>query len=109
MMAADFTDRWGHDKTSALEDTRQVFSQFLFLTIENRTRYAVVSGNEGATDTVVKIRGNGGAVVPLVMERVNGLHEPFHFTWRKIGRAPWNWELTHIDQPELSIDPNVSF
>jgi hypothetical protein len=109
MMAADFTDRWEHDRNSALEDARQVFSQFLFLTIENRTTYGTVYGTEGATRTVVKISGNGGAVAQMVMERVNGLHQPFHFTWRKSGKAPWNWELTHIDQPELNINPNVNF
>jgi hypothetical protein len=109
MIATDFTDRWDHNPNSAIEDARQVFSQFLFLTIENRTAVCVVHGNEGMTDTTVKISGNGSAVAQLVMEHVNGLHQPFRFTWRKSGRAPWNWELIHIDQPELSIDPNVSF
>ena len=109
MMAGDFKDRWGHDRNSALEDAREVFSQFLFLTVENRTTYSVVYGSEGGTDTVVKISGHGGAGAQLVMERVNGLHQPFHFSWRKSGQAPWNWELTRIDQSELNIDPNVSF
>jgi len=109
MMATDFADRWGHDQNSALEDARQVFSQFLFLTIENRAADGMVLGNEGETLSVVKISGNGGAGAQMVMERVNGLHQPFRFTWRKAGRMPWNWVLAHIDQPELNIDPNVSF
>jgi hypothetical protein len=109
MMAGDFQDRWGHDQSSALEDAREVFSQFLFLTIENRTTDCVISANEAETNTVVKISGRGGVGAQLVMERVNSLHQPFHFHWRKSGRTPWSWELTRLDQPELSIDPNVSF
>ena len=109
MMAGDFRDRWGHDQNSALEDARQVFSQFLFLTIENRTDLCERHGSDATTRTVVKISGNGGAVAQLVMERVNSLRQPFTFTWHKSGGAPWNWELTHIDQPELNIEQNVSF
>ncbi len=103
-MADDFADRWGHDKNSALEDAKQVFAQFLFLTIENRTDHCEVHGTEATTRTKVKISGQGGAVTQIVMERVNSLQEPFTFTWRKAGSAPWNWQLTHIDQPELNID-----
>ncbi|MEP6671343.1 MAG: hypothetical protein ABJF10_19430 [Chthoniobacter sp.] len=108
-LADDFTDRWAHDKNSALEDAKQVFSQFLFLTIENRTDNCDIRGTAATTRTRVKISGNGSAITQMVMERVNGLREPFVFTWRKAGSAPWDWQLTHIDQPELSIDPNVSF
>jgi hypothetical protein len=108
-LADDFTDRWGHDKNSALEDAQQVFAQFLFLTIENRTDNCDIRGTAATTRTRVKISGNGGAVAQMVMERVNGLSQPFLFTWRKVGSAPWSWQLTHIDQPELNIDPNVSF
>jgi hypothetical protein len=109
MMAADFTDRWNHNPNSALEDARQVFSQFLFITVENRTDACIVHDAEGNTDTTVKISGNGSPVAQLVMERVNGLHQPFRFTWRKAGGAPWDWKLIHIDQPELNIDPDASF
>lgn len=109
LIADDFTDRWGHDKNSALGDARDVFTQFLFLTIENRTDNCEMHGTEATTRTMVKISGNGGAVAQLVMERVNSLHEPFTFTWRKAGSAPWNWQLTRIDHPELNIDPSISF
>jgi hypothetical protein len=57
----------------------------------------------------VKISGNGGAVAQVVMERVNGLQQPFTFTWHKVGSAPWNWQLTHIDHPELNIEAGAGF
>ena len=108
-VAEDYSDRWGHTKKDALEAAREVFQQFLFLTIENRTDNCEILGNEGTTQTVVKVSGNGGPIGEVVMERVNSLHAPFSFTWRHVGKAPWNWELIRIDQSELNIDPNVSF
>jgi hypothetical protein len=104
MMAEGYTDRWEHSKTSAIDDAKQVFSQFLFVTVENRTDACNMRDKEATTHTRVKISGNGGAVAQMVMTRVNSLQQPFTFTWRKAGSAPWRWELTHIDQPELNID-----
>lgn len=109
MMAADFHDRWEHDRSSALEDAHQVFSQFVFVTIENRTESCDMREGEATAHTRVKISGNGGGVAQLVMSRVNSLQQPFTFTWRKVGSAPWQWELTRIDQPELNIDPSAGF
>ncbi len=106
-MADDFSDRWGHDKASAIDDAKQVFSQFIFVTLENRTDRCDVRDHEATANTKIKISGNGSGVAQLVMERVNGLQQPFVFTWRKVGSAPWEWQLTRIDQSELNIDPNV--
>lgn len=108
-LADDYSDRWNHNKASAVEDAQQVFSQFLFLTIESRTDRCEVRDKEASTSTRVKVSGNGGGVAQIVMERVNSLQQPFVFTWRKVGSAPWEWQLTHIDQPELNIDPSAGF
>ena len=93
-----------------MQDAREVFSQFLFLTIENRTDSCQMGrqSETATTHTVVKISGSGGPIAQMVMERVNGLSQPFTFTWRHVGRAPWHWELVHIDHPELNIDPNAA-
>lgn len=109
MLANDYTDRWSHDPNSALSDAREVFSHFLFLTIENRTNDCAWQGVEATAHTTVKISGNGDPLAQMVMEKVNTLREPFAFTWRRVGRAPWAWQLTHIDHPALNVDPNASF
>lgn len=109
MMAEDFTDRWEHNKASAIEDAQMVFSQFVFVTIENRTESCTMGEREATAHTKVKISGNGGGVVQLAMSRVNSLQQPFAFTWRKVSSAPWHWELIRIDQPELNIDSNAGF
>lgn len=108
-MAADYSDRWGHEKKSAIEGARTVFSQFLFLNIENRTARCETNAGQATTDTVVKISGTGGPLGQVVMERVNSLGRPFIFTWRKVGSAPWNWELIRIDHPDLNVDPSGVF
>ena len=108
-LAGDFADAWKHDKTTAIEDAREVFSQFLFLTIESRTDRCEFLGADGTALTVVKISGTGGPVSQLVTEKVNGLREPFAFTWRHVGKAPWSWQLIRIGHPALKIDPNAEF
>ncbi|HEY3897181.1 MAG TPA: hypothetical protein VGM54_01115 [Chthoniobacter sp.] len=108
-VAEDYSDRWGLTKTTALQDAQEVFQQFIFLTIENRTDNCEILGNEGTAHTLVKVSGKGGPIGEVVMERVNGLRAPFSFTWRHVGKAPWRWELIRIDQSELNIDPNISF
>jgi hypothetical protein len=59
--------------------------------------------------TLVKISGTGDPIAQMVMEKVNTLREPFDFTWRRAGRAPWAWELTFIDHPALHLDASGSF
>lgn len=108
-LAADYSDRWGHEKATGLQDAREVFGQFLFLTIENRTDTCEILGREGTAHTVIKVSGRGGPIGEMVMQKVNGLRQPFSFTWRRTGKAPWGWELVRVDQSELILDPNASF
>ncbi len=104
MMAADYRDRWEHDKEAALSKASDVFRQFLFVTIENRTDSCEIAPDSATTRTVLKITGNGGPLAQVVMERVNTLREPFVFTWRQASGKPWDWELTRVDHPELKTD-----
>jgi len=109
-LAEDYTDRWNHDPNSAISDAREVFSHFFFLTIENRTDSFEWPNPDTATaHTVVKISGSGDPISQMVMERVNTLHEPFAFTWRRAGRAPWAWKLIRVDHSGLHIDTNAPF
>ncbi len=45
----------------------------------------------------------------MVAAKVNTLQQPFTFTWRHVGKAPWSWKLIHIDHPTLNIDPDAAF
>jgi hypothetical protein len=107
-MADDFTDRWGHNKVSALQDAHEIFAQFLFLTIENHTLDCEKQGSAITAHTTLKISGQGSPLGPLITEKLNTLHEPFAFTWRRSG-APWHWQLIRVDQSELNIEANSAF
>jgi len=103
-LADDYSDRWEHDKASALANAREVFRQFLFVTIENRSDWCEVVGSRGTTRTRIKITGSGGPGAQLVMERVNTLREPFVFEWRQASWKPWDWQLTRVEHPELRTE-----
>lgn len=108
-IAANYADRWGHDKEFVLRESREAFRQFLFLTIEKKTLACELHGDSATTRTVVKISGSGGPLAQLVMQRVNTLREPFVFEWHRQSGAPWDWQLTRVDQPELNLDAAGSF
>lgn len=101
-LADDYTDRWQHNKESAVSDAREAFRQFMFVTIENRIDSCEMTGDQATTRAVIKVSGNGGVVAQMVMERVNTLSGPFTFTWRKASWKPWGWQLTRVDHPQLS-------
>ena len=103
-VADDYSDRWGHDKEFVLRETREVFGQFLFLTIQSDPGTPVIAGREAAVSTPVKLAGNGSPVAQFVVEKVNTLRAPFTFAWRRASWRPWDWQLTHVEQPELEID-----
>src|SRR6187549_708335 len=53
-MADDYSDRWEHDKDSAVAEAREAFRQFMFITIENRTDSCEMAPENATTRTVIK-------------------------------------------------------
>lgn len=106
-LADDYSDRWGHDKAFVATALRQVFGNFLFLRIEHEVR--AIAMPEGRVVARVKMTGQGGPVAQFVVTKVNGLAEPFTFTWRKRSSWPWAWQLTAVDHPSLEPDREMSF
>jgi hypothetical protein len=102
-VADNYSDRWSHDKEFVLRESKEVFRQFLFITIQGETLSCSISGSTGVTRDRVKISGSGSPIAELAMERVNRLRQPFVFTWERASWKPWDWRLTRFDQPELEI------
>jgi len=107
LLADNYADRWGHDKGFVLSSLRRVFGSFIFLTIEQRSLR--VDATTGQTVTRVKMSGQGSGVAQYVMAKVNGLGDPFTFTWAKSGTLPWEWQLTSADHPTLDPDAEPQF
>lgn len=108
-LADNYADRWGHDKEFVRREMREVFRQFLFLTVQNETLSCQIEGPIGTTQTCVKILGSGGPVAQMVIEKVNELREPFTFSWAKQSWKPWDWRLIRIEQAELNLEMPATF
>lgn len=102
-LAAEYADRWGHDKAFVLSGCQEVFRQFLFLTVEQRIEDCVVEGRSGTARLEVKIAGSGGPLAQYAVSTVNALREPFVFSWERRGRW-WDWEIVRVEQRELRLD-----
>lgn len=108
-VADSYSDRWGHDKEFVLREAREVFRQFLSVTIQSNPAPASVAGGEGTLRTDIRIVGQGSPIAQFVVEKVNTLRGPFTFTWRHTGKAPWAWQLTAVDHPGLELDVERAF
>ncbi len=107
LLADQYSDRWGHDKNFVVTGLRQVFGSFVFLKIEHQN--LTVDATTGRTRTRVKMSGQGSPIAQFVMVKVNGLTEPFTFTWEKRSGKPWDWQLTAVDHPTLDPDVEPQF
>jgi hypothetical protein len=106
-VADNYSDRWSHDKGFVMSASKEVFGQFLFLSIQDQTLSCSISGSAGVTRDTIKITGSGSPLAQAVIERANGLREPFVFTWERMSWKPWDWRLTRFDQAELDIPQNL--
>lgn len=102
-MADDYSDRWGHDKEFVLRESREVFRQFLFLTVRQEVRAMQIGDQRGTVVARIELAGSGGPLATVARERVNALSEPFTFRWRQRSWKPWDWQLVDVDQPELEL------
>lgn len=102
-MADDYSDRWGHDKEFVVRESREVFRQFLFLTVRQEVRATTILDQKGTVVARIELTGSGGPLANVVRERVNALSEPFTFRWRQRSWKPWDWQLVQVDQPELNL------
>jgi hypothetical protein len=102
MMAADYRDGWGHDKTFVVKAARQVFPNFQILSIDRTEVSLEMAGEQAVLTEKMSMRGLGGPIAMAVRERANQLKQPFTMKWRKHGWKPWDWELTSIEQPEIT-------
>ncbi len=98
-----YSDRWGHDKSFVTKESREVFRQFIWVTVQQREDVISMTPGLGAESARLVIAGAGGPLGEAVKQRVNGLAGPCEFRWKKAGWKPWEWKLVEFDQAELEI------
>ena len=96
LMSADYLDDFGHDRATALEAAKQIFSGYFSLTIQAETTWNKGTRQIGMVKQKLKVEGNGTPVSQMVTTRVNQTTEPFVFHWQNKGRWPWDWRLVQV-------------
>ena len=103
MMAADYRDAWGHDRTSAIDEARQLFSHFFALQIVALAPLRITDESEAlAVSAPVGVFGSGTAVAQAVIEEVREARGDAVFVWRRVGGWPWHWALAEVRHAELA-------
>ncbi len=99
----EYSDAWQHDKSFVTKATREVFRNFIWVTIVQRNDIIRVGSGSATVTAALVVAGNGGPFGEAVKQRVNGCTEPFLFRWRKNSWKPWDWQLVGFEQRELEL------
>src|SRR4030095_7301158 len=67
-IAAEYRDRWGHDKENVIANMTQVFSQFLTCDIQAEERSLVLAEGAGTLGARLTLGGTGGPRAQLAGE-----------------------------------------
>ena len=102
MLADDYRDAWGHNKSNVVSRSSEVLGQFLFLTISHEEKSLESRGGTWIASEKVALKGTGGPLANHAMDEVNRLTQPFAFSWRNNGGAT-KWVITAVEQPELQV------
>ena len=103
LIAEDYRDRWQQDKAIVLRGCRDVFGQFVTLTVDRADSQIERRGDSWVLREKVTMKGLGGPLAMYARDEVNKLREPFAMTWRRRGGKPWDWELIAVDHPTLEL------
>lgn len=102
-IAADYRDDWGHDRKEILNRLHLVLRIFSSLTIEPGNPQVSAAAPSGWWSAKIRISGSGSEFAPEIVERVNGLTEPFVLHWQRQSWRPWDWKLVKVSNPGLEI------
>lgn len=100
-IAADYSDRWGHDKEFVVRETAEILRQFFALGIMRDYAGLDVDADRAEVQVRLKLEGNGTPLAQFAQAEVNALSEPFVFAWQKKSWRPWDWQLSRADQSQL--------
>lgn len=103
IIAPTYRDRWQHDKATVIGQSREVFGQFVTLTITRETRGLRAGSGGWMLSEKIMVNGIGGPLAMAARDTVNGLRAPFVMEWRQRGAKPWDWELHSVANPELDL------
>ena len=103
ILADDYKDGWGMNKSEAIGLAIQVNQQFLTLEMEVKGLEMAVTDKTAKTQLTVNLRGGGSAGADAVREKVAHLKVPFVLEWRRESWTPWSWKLVSVTQSEIRL------
>lgn len=101
LLADDYHDTWDMKREEAISVGHEILQSFIVLNLEWQTASITIDGNTATVSGMIKISGSGLGFTSEIINKVNNLHEPFIFIWRKDGWKPGDWRLVKLTQPEL--------
>ena len=107
MLAKDYEDQWGLDRTDSVNFFKEMLQGFIVLDIQWTTESITVTENTAKVRGHAKVTGSGLGLSQNVIDVTNNLKEPWIFTWRTQGWKPTDWELLSVSNTELNSDVPV--
>jgi hypothetical protein len=101
-IAADYTDRWGQDRTLVLERLRILFGAMANARIEHAEPSVREASGRGYWTAKITITGSG-EFAGLIQARASSLEPPFELEWRRGATWPWDWKLVSVRNPGFEI------
>lgn len=101
LMAANYTDAYGHNRDSAIEDGRKYLSGFFTLSLKTDKITIQAAKGQGMVTTMIRLEGNGVGYSQAILGHVNQMTEPWIFHWSNPGRWPWEWQVNLIHNDQL--------
>lgn len=101
LIADNYSDRWGFDKSDAVTAFLDIGSQFVMLGITEIDPEHKIADDTATVTTHLKIDGTGSPVANLVIRRNNQLKTPYVFEWKKQSWWPGSWRLVKVDNEDL--------
>lgn len=104
MMSPDYIDAWGHDRATAIDEARELFSHFFALQIVPIEPLRMTEeGDNRRASAPIRVFGTGTAVAQAVIGEVRAAGGEAVFIWRKSGSWPWQWSLAGLGHDRLDI------
>jgi hypothetical protein len=101
LMAPNYTDAYGHNRDTAIQDGRKYLSGFFTLTLKtDRTTIRAAKG-QGMVTMMIRLEGNGVGYSQMISGYLNQFTEPWVFHWSNPGRWPWDWQVNLIHNDQL--------
>jgi predicted lipid-binding transport protein (Tim44 family) len=102
LLAPNYTDAYGHNRDTAIQEGRKYFSTFFTLTLKTDQTTIRATQGQGMVTTKIRLEGNGVGYSPMISGYVNQITEPWVFHWSNPGRWPWNWQVNLIHNDQVS-------